>query len=311
MTRFPFLAALISAVFCLTQPVWAKDDIKASDTAWRISKVSGDAWIEVPNREKMRLMRNRVLFPGQTLITSDRTRLQLVHGKQRIQVGSNTVLALPLLQETDPSHTRILQTSGTIHLSVDKQSTKHFSVETPYMVAAVKGTQFTVSLGSGWADVRVHEGLVEVSNKLAKEVFDVAAGQAISMDLTALGRKTQHAVKMAFFDRGEDIVQGSSPSHPADQPQAVMDEPQGIVSMIGGMIAAMTLYVGGMINAVVQSVTGSITGLVVPLAQKVQSDGTLHFLILGLLAAVTLVCVIGFILYRRKRFRVDLSRTRL
>jgi len=310
MTRFPFIAAFVGAVLCLTHPGWAKDSIKASDTAWRIGKVSGDAWIEVPNREKMRLTRNRILYPGQTLITADRTRLQLVHGKQRIQVGSNTVLALPLLQEADSGHTRILQTSGTIHLSVDKQSAKHFSVETPYMVAAVKGTQFTVSLGSGWADVRVHEGLVEVSSKLAKEVFDVAAGQAISLDLTALGRKTQHAVKMTFFDRGEDIVQGSPSSHPADQPKAVVHESQGVLSVISGMIAAVTLYVGGMINAVVQSVTGSITGLVVPLAQKVQSDGTMPFLIIGLLATAGMVGGFGYILYRRKRYRVDLSRTR-
>lgn len=307
MTRFPFIVAIMSFVLCLAQPGWAKGELEVL-TTWRIGKLSGDAWIEAPNREKMRLRSDRVLFPGQTLITADRTRLQLVHGKQRIQVGSNTVLSLPLLEETEPGKTKIYQLSGTTHLLVDKREIKHFSVETPYMVAAVKGTQFTVEIENGHAGVRVHEGLVEVASKLYDEVYDVAAGQAISMKIDGFHEGDLKPIKMAFFDRGEDV--SSSSASDRAKPHATANAPQGVMALISSIFAAVTLYLSGLVNASINSVTGQITGLVVPLAHKVQYDSSVRMMMFGAAALVVIIAVVGFILYRRKRFKVDLSRTR-
>nr|WP_321445280.1 FecR family protein [uncultured Cohaesibacter sp.] len=254
----------------------------------------------------MRLKSGRVLFPGQTLTTASRTRLQLVHGKQRIQVGSNTVLSLPALDETEPGHTKIYQMSGTTHLEVDKRDVKHFSVVTPYMVAAVKGTQFTVAIEGGHADVRVHEGLVEVSSKLSSDVFNVAAGQAISMNTNRLQGGETKPIKMAFLDRGEELPAASGNAR-FSGPNAFSD----IMGMIGSMFGAVMLYLSGLIDASIYYVTGTVTGFVVPLAQKVQSQGIMPYVLMALASVIVIVAIVAFILYRRRRRRINTPTIRL
>ena len=310
MKIFSFIAILIGVVFGLMQPAWANESAKILGTEWRIGKLSGNAWIQTPGHEQMRLKSGRVLFPGQTLTTASRTRLQLVHGKQRIQVGSNTVLSLPALDETEPGHTKIYQVSGTTHLEVDKREVKHFSVVTPYMVAAVKGTQFTVAIEDGHADVRVHEGLVEVSSKLSSDVFNVAAGQAISMNTNQLQGGETKPIKMAFLDRGEELPAASGNSH-SSGPHFFSNQAEGIMGMIGGMFAAVMLYISGLIDASIHYVTGSVTGFVVPLAQKVQSQGNMPYVLMALASVIVIAAIVAFILYRRRRRRINTPTIRL
>ena len=51
-------------------------------------------------------------------------------------------------QEGRDCTTTIIQQSGSILLEVEKQNVQHFQVETPYLAAVVKGTQFRVTVGS-------------------------------------------------------------------------------------------------------------------------------------------------------------------
>ncbi len=306
MKIFSFIIVLIGVVFSLMQPAWANESSKMLGTEWRIGKLSGNAWVETPGHEQMRVTSSRVLFPGQTLVTASRTRLQLIHGKQRIQVGSNTVLSLPALDETEAGHTKIYQLRGTTHLEIDKREVKHFSVETPYMVAAVKGTQFTVSVEGKHADVRVHEGLVEVSSKLSNEVFNVAAGQAISMNTNQLQGGASKPFKMAFLERGEDLPAASGHAR-FSGPNAFTD----IMGMIGSMFAAVMLYLSGLIDASIYYVTGTITGFVVPLAQKVQSQGFMPYVLMALAFVVVIIAIVGFVLYRRRRRRINAPTIRI
>ena len=64
----------------------------------------------------------------------------------------------PDLAELDRRHpgakkselsTTIIQQAGSILLEVEKRNVKHFQVETPYLAAVVKGTQFRVTVGQG------------------------------------------------------------------------------------------------------------------------------------------------------------------
>ncbi len=44
--------------------------------------------------------------------------------------------------------TTIVQQAGSILLEVEKRNVRHFEVETPYLAAVVKGTQFRVSVNA-------------------------------------------------------------------------------------------------------------------------------------------------------------------
>ena len=318
MRKMPLLSLFFGLILCLIQPALAIDDADASEPFWHISKMSGKAWIEVPGREPMRVQRNRTLYPGQTLTTADRTRLQLTHGKQRIQVGSNTVLSLPTFAETEPGHTKIYQWRGTTHLSVDKRAIKHFSVETPYMVAAVKGTQFTVSIDDERADLRVHEGVVEVKNKLADQRVDITAGQSVSMKVAALG-VTSHlnsasqsqSVRMSFLDRGEEHPEIAAKRRAAES----SNMPNGttfldaIISMLLGLFAGLFAQINNILQSSVQVVAGSVEQMIYPIFGKVRN---LETILLWALAAIVVILGAGYGLYRRhkrKYISVDLSRS--
>lgn len=66
---------------------------------------------------------------------------------------------------------------GTLHVKAGKrQDGDTLSIETQYLVATVKGTEFMVTVTDKGAVVSVTEGVVSVRSTLASEAFDVAAG---------------------------------------------------------------------------------------------------------------------------------------
>lgn len=66
-----------------------------------------------------------------------------------------------------------------------KKNVRHFSVETPYLAAVVKGTQFTVAVQDDGTDVSVHQGVVEVTDKASGQVAQVRSNQKASVSRSA------------------------------------------------------------------------------------------------------------------------------
>ena len=309
---------LLIFIFMLFGPVaLAQEDNSPYPDQWTIGQVSGLAHIEVPGREPMAIKAGRVLYPGQTLTTGARTRLVMTNGKQRIQVSSNTVLSLPSWEELKPDMTVIRQSAGTISLSVDKQKKQHFRVETPYMVAAVKGTEFTVSLDDVWANVRVHQGLVEVRNTVLDEVFDVKAGETAALkvaDLRALllrqtsgetANQTGDFLSSAF---GRMTLIKRGENSPEDV-QASSREPSGLAGMVGetvaGLLAVLFDYVAGGVDAAYGWVNGMLVDLLSPFFDLTDGFSGLNYWVrvalFGLLAGVTLgVGSLYFVFFRRR-----------
>jgi hypothetical protein len=58
---------------------------------------------------------------------------------------------------------QLIEDWGSALFKIEKKSTPHFGVQTPYLAAVVKGTTFTVTVGPEDAKVKVTEGAVEVS----------------------------------------------------------------------------------------------------------------------------------------------------
>jgi hypothetical protein len=74
--------------------------------------------------------------------------------------------------------TTILQQAGSILLEVEKRNVKHFEVETPYLAAVVKGTQFSVTVNAQNTTVDVKRGQVEVSDFKSGQIALVLPGQS-------------------------------------------------------------------------------------------------------------------------------------
>ena len=286
----------------------AQDLQTIEQSVWTLDKVTGDAWIESPGHEPMLVRRDRKLYPGQTLTTAHRTRLRLVRGEEQIQVGSSSTLSLPDIAEIEPGKTVIRQFSGTLHLQVDKKKVKHFSVETPFMVASVKGTRFTVSVDKTFAGVRVHEGVVAVQNRLANEVADLTAGQSMELNIPdqLQGRETDIAsigvVRWTVMDRGEVSLREDSElaRQKAEEKARNQAGPVGRISygisdylgMVAGKVGAGLNFVILTISAAVYSMLQSVFGIV-PVEKSVYYWVVVIMLgvVVGAVAGITLAIV--------------------
>ncbi len=264
----------------------AQETVSPVSDVWKVLQLSGVAHVEVTGAEPVAVQIGQVLLAGQTLKTGPRTRLMLSNSKQHIQVSSNTTLSLPPEDEIKPDMTIVRQTRGTITLSIDKQKSQHFKVETPYLVAAVKGTDFTVSIDDEWAKVRVHEGVVEVKNRVEDEAFDVKAGEAVTMNVASLssglvsgmallsekglfkgGNDTAHAgsARLTFIARGDDSPEEMETVRQRQDRERWRANPIGRVGLtLTDGLAIVVGYLGEIINTSIGWVTGLIVAALSP-----------------------------------------------
>ncbi len=154
-----------------------------------------------------------VLLPGAQLETEAGGRIVLAHGGDRITTSANSSMEIPV-PEPDSMVTQIVQTFGSIFYSVETRPmayvgdsgakvtgasltqnggrnwTPMFVVQTPYLIAGVKGTAFGVSVDreNEAAAVAVAEGTVAVDtdNDLG-DGQDVSAGQTAATDSASNG----------------------------------------------------------------------------------------------------------------------------
>src|SRR6266481_8626071 len=144
--------------------------------AWSISKSSGEVWMTTTGAQTVSLSQQDVLKPGDTIRTGRNGRILLVRGAETILVSPNSVIGLPT-ENKDGLSTTIVQQAGSILLEVEKRNVKHFEVETPYLAAVVKGTQFSVTVNAASTSVEVRRGQVEVSDFKSGQIAQVMPGQ--------------------------------------------------------------------------------------------------------------------------------------
>src|ERR1700730_1715207 len=146
------------------------------DGVWSISKSTGEVWVTTAGSEQASLRQEDPLKPGDIIRTGRNGRVLLVRGEETILVSPNSVIGLPT-EKKDGTSTTILQQAGSILLEVEKRNVKHFEVETPYLAAVVKGTQFRVSVNAGSARIDVIRGQVGVADFRSGQTAQVMRGQ--------------------------------------------------------------------------------------------------------------------------------------
>jgi len=173
MPAIPYVSRALAAAFVLaaTTATFAAD---GGD--WTVSKSSGEVWLAGSDVQQASLKQEDVLKPGDTVRTGRNGRVLLKRGEETILVSPNSVVGVPA-EKKDGLSTTIVQRAGSILLDVEKRNVKHFEVETPYLAAVVKGTQFRVTVNAGKTTVDVVRGQVEVSDFKSGQIAQVMPGQ--------------------------------------------------------------------------------------------------------------------------------------
>jgi FecR protein len=166
------IAAVAAVLFTANSSALAGDD-----GVWSVSKSSGEVWISSAGAEHASLKQEEVLKPGDTIRTGRNGRVLLLRGEETILIAPNSVIGVPS-EKKDGMSTTVQQQAGSILLEVEKRNVKHFEVETPYLAAVVKGTQFRVTVNAASTSVEVDRGQVEVTDFRSGQIAQVMPGQA-------------------------------------------------------------------------------------------------------------------------------------
>src|SRR5947209_5928604 len=154
----------------------------AEDGAWSVGKSSGEVWMTTSGAQPVSLGKEDSLKPGDTIRTGRNGRVLLVRGEETIAISPNSVIGLPT-EKKEGLSTTIMQQAGSILLDVEKRNVKHFQVETPYLAAVVKGTQFSVTIDGASTRVEVSRGQVEVADFKSGQIAQVLPGQSATHSL--------------------------------------------------------------------------------------------------------------------------------
>jgi hypothetical protein len=149
----------------------------ADERAWTVSKSSGEVWTVTAGAQPVSLSQQADLQPGDTIRTGRNGRVLLVRGEESILIAPNSAIGIPN-KSTNGMSTTIVQQAGSILLEVEKRNVQHFEVETPYLAAVVKGTQFRVSVGATGTSVNVLRGKVQVADFKSGQIAQVLPGQS-------------------------------------------------------------------------------------------------------------------------------------
>jgi len=160
---------------------------QAAENIWRVAKSSGEVSMTTAAGQQTALTDGATVKPGDNIRTGQTGRVLLTRGEETILISPNSAVGIPAepAEKKSELSTTIVQQAGSILLDVEKRNVKHFAVETPYLAAVVKGTQFRVTVNKNDSRVDVVRGQVEVSDFKSGKYALVQPGQ--TAQVSALG----------------------------------------------------------------------------------------------------------------------------
>jgi hypothetical protein len=211
------------------------------------------------------------LVAGQQISTGAGQRMVLVNGRDLVEIKPNSTITIGD-DDAATAAANVGLVNGTIHVEVGKRAPgKIFSVDAPYLVATVKGTQFDVSSSSAQSSVAVTEGVVAVSADASGESIDVTVGNtaivrrgadkptlsSAKASGTPTGIEAATNIESASADNGSSSAGESNSGGGANSGGSSSG---GSKSGLGGAVGDAAGAVGGAVGGATGAVGGAVSG---------------------------------------------------
>jgi len=135
----------------------------------RVLQMDKGAWVA--------LERGDIVSDDRAIRTLADGRVELHRNAEVVSLGPNSEAEIH--DRKGGGFTTVKQITGTVSVEAEVKQVKHFGVETPFLVAVVKGTRFEVDTDVGGSSVKVTRGAVEVTDRKTGESVIVPAGESI------------------------------------------------------------------------------------------------------------------------------------
>lgn len=187
------LAVLLS-VTCITHAGTAD---AAAAFAIVVTSVKGDVRITMGGQARS-VQKGSVLELPATIQTGPQSAIDLKQDRTTVSIAGDTHVEIPASAAGTPID-RVIQTSGNAFYNVGKRDSRKLRVETPYLVAVIKGTQFNVAVQGEGATVSLFEGRLEVRTPDDSDVVDLNAGEM------AIRQRNDKTIRVLRMDSGEAV----------------------------------------------------------------------------------------------------------
>jgi hypothetical protein len=117
-----------------------------------------------------------LLLPS-LIVTGGDGALNIKQAETSISVAPDSEIEIPEDAQDGQLIARLVQYRGNVFYDVAKREVGKFRVETPYLVAVIKGTQFNVAVQNGTTTISLFEGRLEIRTPDDSEVIELEAGQ--------------------------------------------------------------------------------------------------------------------------------------
>ena len=243
---------LLSPIVFLSVVLVMASSVLADD--WTATKLRGTVLVnDIHGTGKWtRLNRGDVVADDSPIRTTASGNVELTRDAETISLGPNT--DAQIFDRTGKRYTTVVQQFGQVDIDAEVRNVQHFAVQTPYLVAVVKGTHFSVFSNNTGSRVVVNRGLVGVTGQGQKRVVLVAAGQQLTEtaagQITVSGKADTAATHPVINGVEEDAVVTTT---------AVGGVLGGVTDAAGNVVGGVTNTVGGVVGGVTNTVGGTVT----------------------------------------------------
>lgn len=181
MTLFAphILARPVQTVLILTTFMLALFPLAALADDWVAERLRGRVFVQIDGTWEP-LTRGDVVSDNSPIQSTLSGRATFERDNETVTIGGATIIQIIDLASSGPSNTVVKQHAGSVWVEADVRQVQHFSVETPFLAAVVKGTKFSVSMAEDGAEVEVERGRVEVRDAETGLRVEITPGQVAS-----------------------------------------------------------------------------------------------------------------------------------
>ena len=142
---------------------------------WMVDRLRGEVEVQVGGIWQP-LQRGDIVSDESRIRSLDGSRVVFTRGAEAIELSGATEIRI--FDRVGQRMTTVMQAYGTVTVEAERLQVQHFSIQTPYLAAIVKGTRFTVHSNDGQSSVDVERGLVQVQDYVHGVATDITPGQS-------------------------------------------------------------------------------------------------------------------------------------
>jgi hypothetical protein len=176
-----------------------------------------------------------------TIHTGHDGAIELRQGNTTIAAAANTELEIPQSAAEEGLIERIVQISGNAFYNVGKRERSKLRVETPHLVAVIKGTQFNVASQSDSTTIALFEGRLEVRSADESDVIDLNAGEIAIRHRDEVTISVLRMAAVAPADSSRETAAARQSTSPANDIEPTVATP--LAAPIGATSGAVALQV--------------------------------------------------------------------